>query len=155
MCEFLGMDNPYSAPQSPSFTPQNSFGSSGVSPQVVDILRRTKGWVRFVAIIAFILTAIMLIASIGLLSSYSYLGGASVGMFIGGLLFTLIYFFFGYKLNAYASRINDLLVNPQEMTLVAALEAQRGFWKYTAILIIVVLVFYTFLFLSVSALSLH
>jgi len=150
---YFGMENPYSAPQSSSFTPPNHLGSSGVSPQVVDILRRTKAWVRFIAVIGFIVTAIAGIGSFRILSMLPSGGGAvSLGMFCGALLIILIYFFFAYKLNAYASRINDLLANPQEMTLVAALEAQRGFWKYFGILVLVTICFYVLSALIVPAL---
>src|SRR5215510_2657581 len=45
-------DNPFAAPSSLVADPSGSSGA--VSPGVVETLRRTKGWVRFLSILGFV-----------------------------------------------------------------------------------------------------
>lgn len=115
-----------------------------VTSEVIRALSATKGWVRFLAILGFIMTAFMVIGSLGIIVTMggSYMGGLGVIMGLAYLVLAILNFFAAFKLNQYASRISEMLVVPSEIKLVAALEAQRGFWKYVGIMAIVVIVIY-------------
>lgn len=68
-------------------------------------------------------------------------GGAGMGILMGGLylLVAALYAYPAMKLGNYSSRITDLLQDPTESNLVAALNEQRRFWKYVGIAMIVYL----------------
>ena len=117
-----------------------------MSSDVIRVLGATKSWVRFIAILGFLVTALILISAIVMFvmtrsaSGFSLLAPGVLGGIY--LVMGVIYFVAAFKLNQYASRINDMLHQPSQVNLVAALDAQRGFWKYLGILAILVIAFY-------------
>ena len=147
------MDNPYQAP-----TSLDSVSHSGpeVSPDVIRALAGTKGWVRFIAVLGFIVTAIMLLACLGMLLG----GNTSRGFYpmnpsvLAGVYFvvTVLYFYTAFKLNQYASKIGSFIFNASQENLVLALDAQRGFWKFVGIMVIIVIVAYLLVIVMVASL---
>lgn len=129
----------------------------GVSQAVLDQLAGTKGWTRLFSVLLWISASFMILAGIMMV----FLGGiggmagatdnpmAPLGGIVGGVVIGAIYlvmaFFYIYpalKLGKYASRINDLLANPSDSVLAAALNEQRAFWKYCGIMVIVFMAIY-------------
>ena len=128
------MDNPYQIPGTLNVT-ANASTELAVSPEGVRVLAGTKGWVRFLGVLGFVMTAFMVIGGIGIMAM-------TIGIGISYLVFSALNFFAAFKLNQYASRIGALMLMPSELGLLGALEAQRGFWKYVGIMGIVTIAFY-------------
>lgn len=123
---------------------------NSVSDAVIDQLSRTKGWTRFVSVMFWIAVGFMIIGGIILFITGiaggsmggglgSLAGGAGMGALMGGvyLVMAALYAYPALKLGNYSSRITDLLQDPTESNLVAALNEQRRFWKYVGIAMIV------------------
>ena len=103
------MDRPYV----PHTSSSGAVGISGrVTPQIIDIMLRTKGWVRFIAVMLFINFGITIINLIVTMNAPSRFGGDAErnGQFIGIGVALLLYLYPAVKLNSYASRIGALLL---------------------------------------------
>ncbi|HEV2212758.1 MAG TPA: hypothetical protein VGS99_05360 [Gammaproteobacteria bacterium] len=114
-----------------------------VSEGMLDALRATRPWVKFLSILGFVLCVLM--ALVGL----AFVGGAgakagpmaafgpAIGVFY--LLFVLLYFFPCLHLLRYANAIARIPADGQR-ALEEALVKQKSFWKFIGILTAVVLV---------------
>lgn len=141
--------NPYAAPRAAmtGFSVENPSAGE-VAPDLVDVLRQTKPWVRFLAVLGFIGIGFMVLASVAMLGLGSVAGnrGLPAGFGIGMMLLYL--FMAGIQLpaaiflNRYASRIGTLLDSHAPGDLGDALIAQKSFWRYTGILTAAVLCLY-------------
>jgi hypothetical protein len=135
-------ENPYASPSVSNLGATHPGGE--ISSQVVDMLSRTKGWVRFLGVLGFIATAFILLASVAIFAT----GGAGefgeMGAAIGAgyLVMGVVYFYASFKLNQYASKIGAFVLQPTSATLSTALDAQRGFWKFAGVLTIIFMVIY-------------
>ncbi len=140
------MDNPY---QTPQFEPGSGLSSGAeINSLVLEALRGTKGWVRFMAVLGFIACAFMLLAAFAMFAAPSVsLGGPGFGPGIGlvYLVLTGVYFFLALRLNQYASRIGTFLLAPDGQHLASALDAQRSFWKCLGIMAITMISLYLLL----------
>lgn len=139
------MDNPYQTPQSLGVTANAPSASYGQVPdQVIRALQGTRGWVRFLAVLGFISTTFMVLGSIGIMVTMNRGMFGELAMMFGLVyfVFAVLNFFAAFKLNQYASRISALLMARSELSLVEALDAQRGFWKYVGIMAIIVIGLY-------------
>lgn len=154
--------NPYSVPASNPFGGSSVEAGGGITDGVLQQLRGTKGWVKLFAILCFLGGGMMalggvVVAAMGLLGGSALgtalgsgegalagLGGAVVGLVIGGLyaLLGALYFYPGFKLWGYGSTIDDLLKDRSAVTLEKALNYQRSFWKFTGILMVVMISLY-------------
>ena len=148
------MENPYSPP-SLDPTPV-SLTSDQVSPGVIEVLRMTKGWARFLAVLGFIACGFIVIAAIGIgLAGGSAFSGPRAGVLAAVYLaLAVIYLIPTIKLNRYASSIADLVNTRTELNLVAALDAQRSFWKTCGIFAIITIVIYIFIIFAAIGTSL-
>ena len=149
-------NNPYEAsvsnnpPAATTFAHQHSGGA--VSGAVIDQLRRTQGWARFLGILGFIVCGFMILSGIALALMGSAMGSAmgKSGVFPGfgalmGMVYIVMaafYFYPSFKLNQYASRIGKMVQQPTEENLVSALDSQRVFWKFVGIIMMVTLILY-------------
>ncbi|HEX4959264.1 MAG TPA: DUF5362 family protein [Thermoanaerobaculia bacterium] len=122
-----------------------------VTAATIEHLRRTKPWVRFLSVMCFIGSALLVV--FGLL--LAVMGSALPAMFggssnpIGGLslgivylLLALLYIFPGLYLWRYANAIDSLVRYPQSLTLEEAMKHQTAFWRFVGILSAVMLVIY-------------
>ena len=92
------MDRPYTPP-----TSNYGNGMSGrVSPRVVDIMSRTKGWVRFIAVMLFVNFGLTIINTIVTMNAPSRSGGDAerVSQIIGVAVMLLLYLYPAVKLNS-------------------------------------------------------
>ncbi|MDM3870318.1 DUF5362 family protein [Porticoccus sp. W117] len=142
-------DNPYSTPQADISGPQSG---QGISQDVVDKLTGTRPWVLFIAIVAMLFAVLMTIiglvfffggAALGL-SDGAGIGFAGIGSVMGimYLVIGLFYFFPAIYMIKYASRIKDVVRNPNNSSLAIALDQQRKLWKFLGILTIIAIVFF-------------
>ena len=136
---------PAPAPAPPP-TPAPTYGAGGdVSQVVVEILRKTKPWVRFLSVLGFIGLALALVgAAVGLVMTASAGGGLGPMVIQVAALIVVILFEFPalFFLSRYASRIKNLVSSGHPQDLEDALSAQKSFWKYVGILTLVMIILY-------------
>ncbi len=121
-----------------------------VTQQTVEFLRQTKPWVRLVSILMFIGAGFLVLAGVAAMflgTAGSMMGGgrrASVGVGAIGMVLGLVYLalaalyiFPAIFLSRYASRIGDLTRSGRSVDLEAALAAQRSFWRFMGIAILI------------------
>jgi Family of unknown function (DUF5362) len=136
-------------------SPGTAQAGVAVTAATIEYLRRAKPWVRFLAVMAFIGSAFLVVAGIGLAllggalpmlsgSRGSALGGAFTGGALGAvyLLLALLYIFPGLYLWRYADAIGSLVTNPQSLTLEDAMKHQTAFFRFIGILTAVMLALY-------------
>lgn len=139
----------------PAMDPNISHpNASTVSPAVIEPLRRTKGWARFLSVLGYIGSSLMIFAGIGMIVAGA-VGGLGVGGksgvyagvpfgFMGAIyiVMSLIYLVPAFLLGRYATRIGGLMQRQTELDLIATLDAQRSFWKFVGVMTLVVLAIY-------------
>lgn len=115
-----------------------------VSERALDLLRATKPWLRFLAVLGFIFVALIAWGSLGLLAGSARLPGqlGAVGPVFGGieLLIALVYVMPCIFLFRYASAIGRMLEGAGAGALEDALCRQRAFWRYVGVLALVFVV---------------
>ncbi len=146
------MENPYaSSPAGNNPAPGSS--DPGISQQAIQALAGTKPWVRLCSVIGFIGSGFMVLGGIFMIlggavglsqiSESSPLGFAPLALM--GFVYLILAFLYIYpsvKLWAYGSRIVELMSSRAEVDLIAALDAQRAFWKFVGIMISIVIGIY-------------
>ncbi len=134
-------------------------GGSGVmSDRIIAALRKTRPWVLLLAVLGFILTAFMVIASIPMFMSGGMMGmgqmegvegmegaammggGFMIAMGVFYLLSAIIYFFASLYLLRYAGSIKRAVASLNVGDMEMALEQQASFWKLMGIMTIVTIV---------------
>ena len=117
---------------------------------MIESLRRTKPWVRLLAIVGYIMAGLIMLIGLGMggfgifqMSRHSTNGAVLVGM--GALYIALgfLYIFPSRYLYQYASAIGDALVAPSKSHAVEkALGYQRSFWKFAGIMTLIGVLLY-------------
>jgi hypothetical protein len=109
-----------------------------VTAATIEHLRRTKPWVRFMSVLAFIGSGVM--ALVGLLallgSTFQGLprGVGSWGIGLVYLLLAVLYIFPALYLWRYADAINSLGNPPDSLALEEAMKHQAAYWRFIGIL---------------------
>jgi hypothetical protein len=156
--------NPYHVPSANPFGQSTLGGGGAITEVVLKHLKGTKGWVKLMAILCFMLGGLMVMGGLAFLafglfgsslvaamgdqgSQLAGIGGAIGGAVIGLVYAALgaIYFVPGFKLWNYASTIEDLLKDRAVVTLEKALDYQRSFWKFVGVFTIVMISLYVLL----------
>lgn len=146
----MPLDDPFAAPVSQVADPSGAFGV--VSPGVVEVLRRTKGWVRFLAVLGFVGAGLSLLMAV-VFAALGLTGGgafqetpAPVAISIGYAVVlgaaALVYVFPSLRLLRYAGAIARLEVGRDAAALQTALDQQRAFWRLVGLIAIATLVLY-------------
>lgn len=126
-----------------------------VSDIAIDLLRRTKGWVMFLAVLGYIGSGLMLFCGLMMVVAGGALGAAAesglplsfsaLGFIY--IAFTALYIYPCVKLHQYARGIKALLSSGATIDLETALDKQRAFWKFCGILAIVIFSIYALIFI--------
>lgn len=137
---------PAPAPQ-PAWAPAPAppQGGGDVSQEVVELLRKTKPWVRFLSVLGFIglvLAILAGLASLVMAATAGSLAGPQVIPVLGIFVMSLLQFPALLFLSRYASRIKNLVNSGHPQDLEDAIAAQKSFWKYVGILTIVIIILY-------------
>ena len=141
-------DNPYEAP-SANLSGNETFAAhtGGVTQGVVEQLRRTKGWTRFISVLCFISGGLLLVVAIFGGSQLSTMSRSVRGM--GGILGLLMLIYgvigvlqlvFGVKLGGFSSAVQRLMYSAQERDLEDALDRQRSFWVFAGVTMLIFLI---------------
>lgn len=134
--------NPYAHQPAPSAEPTlyaPPAESGKVAAGVIAELEATKPWVRFLGIMSFILTIIVVIAAIGVALSAGAGGGTAgkVSALAIALMYVLIAFLMLYparRMIAYAAKIGNLIQSRSSADLEDALSEQRKLWRFYGII---------------------
>ena len=117
-----------------------------VTPRTLDLLRQTRPWVLFIAILMFIWAGIMCVGALVIIG-ISLMGRGGAPSAIGIVAF--VYIGIGalmiippVYLTRYSSRISALTHSGRAVDLENALDAQRSYWKFIGIFAIVVIAIY-------------
>jgi hypothetical protein len=141
--------NPYAAPQTEvNPAAQAVLPATGpVSAEAVELLRKTKPWVRFFSVLGIFGVILMTLGALAMgLLSFGPLRTMPLVARIGmGLLYVVLAFLYlppVLYLHRYASRIRDLVSENSFQNLELALSAQKSFWKYLGMFTVITLVIY-------------
>lgn len=136
---------------SPYHNHDDPLANVPVTPLMIDHLRSTKPWVRFISIMTFIASGFIFLAGLMMIfmSSGMGMGGTSLGPVIGIVYFLMggLYLAPAFFLHQYASYINDFLHGGGDSAMESALGSQKSFWRFTGIVTIVVLCLYVLVFI--------
>lgn len=136
--------NPYQAPSRESDgSPEFSAASpeAVVTPKIIESLRKTRPWVMLMAILGMMGAGMTFLGGLGFIVSAPPDMPAGFGLFylvIGG-----IYLVPTIMLFKYGAAINRLIYGGGVFALEEALDAQRRFWQFTGIMLIVGMVIST------------
>jgi hypothetical protein len=141
--------NPYQSPSyASSFPGPGGGGTEFVTERILEIMRQTQPWVRFLSVIGIILAAFMVVGGLSLALFVIPMGGmGSIGSFemmVFGFypLLGVLALFPALQLWRYASRIADFRATLQAAQLESALAAQKSFWKYVGVVMLVIIALY-------------
>ena len=127
-----------------------------VSPKSMQMLRQTRGWVLFLAILMAVVGAIMAVIGVLLLvgagsRTFGFGRGEIVSLRIAGVTYLLMSLLVmlvpATYLSRYAAGIRKLAHMGRLTDLEDALEAQKTFWRYTGIISLVALCVYALVIL--------
>jgi hypothetical protein len=164
--------NPYSPPlpaAGPYAAVPAPYGAPAgiVSEGAIEMLRQTRPWVIFLAIVAFLGSAGMFLLSlfmfaVGFIMPGGLKGagggaaafGGAMEMVYGAMGFVYLPFaamciYQGIKLWAYGSAIGRLMASRAAVDLEEALKHQKSYWKFSGISVIVIVVLYILLIVGV------
>ncbi len=139
--------NPYQAPTVASSVGDTS-GSDPSLGRVAEMLRQTKPWVRFVSVMMFIGAAFLVFGALVMMAGGMRgempgpMRGVGVGVGLFYIVLAILYIAPGIFLWMYADRIGVFLSQRTPGTLASALEAQKSFWKFVGIAILILICLY-------------
>ena len=134
--------NPYQAPKaSVGTTEAHSLVEVSVTTTMIDHLRKTRPWVRFLATLGFVFLGLIGLFGIGTtlasFSSSSFFDNYLIiipGLLYIGLL--VLYFYPILYLHRFAGALKRLLAEGGTQALEDAMRHQKSFWKFAGILTI-------------------
>jgi hypothetical protein len=132
----------------------SSFSRAEPSEASVEALRQTKPWVQFLAVMAFLGSAFMLLGGVGSLLLGVMAAPRGDGPPMAALAafyipFAFLYVYPGYKLWQYAQSIGKLVASRSMEDLEIALGHQKSFWKFAGIVTIGMMVLYALFIVGV------
>jgi hypothetical protein len=140
---FSSSENPY---QSPSSAPGISTEAEGrVSQRSVELLVATRPWVRFISVLLFLSFGLMIIVTSVISFRDMVVPAAAGAMFVYALFAAFFYLVPAVYLNSFANRITWVARTSSTSHLEQALEAQKSFWKYVGILLLIIFALYAIL----------
>lgn len=131
---------------SPYHNQRDPLANIPVTPLMIEHLRATKPWVRFMSIMSFIGAGLMVLLGLFMILMPIAPGmkGFGVGPIVGLIYIAMaaIYIAPAVFLHRFASAIGDLMVGGGDVALEAALGSQKSFWRFVGILTLVVVCIY-------------
>jgi len=145
--------NPYSAPQT-SLNAPAAVAAGPVSAEAVELLRRTKPWVRFFSVLGILGIVLMGLGALAMVAlSFGPFQAmplaARIGMAVLYLVLAFLYIPPVLYLHRYASRIRDLVDENSSVNLENALRAQKSFWKYIGMFTVITLIVYVLVLVGI------
>ncbi len=146
--------NPYQSPSPYKSEPFETADDGSVTDfdGVVEMLIKTRPWVRFLSILGFMGAVLMILIGLFAGAAGMAMGNMQTAIFLIYLPFGFLYYFPSMYLYRYANRITDFESSPRMDQLATTLEAQKSFWRFAGILALVFLVIYV-LIIVISVLA--
>jgi hypothetical protein len=132
--------DPYKPPAASLDGPRATDPSSTIPASVLEILARTRPWTKFMSIMMFILTGLMVLGGLAVLAMP--IERKQVAAIVPAAILLLLYLPPALFLWRYSAQVQELQRGGGIAALEEALTAQKSFWKYVGILMIVVLSIY-------------
>jgi uncharacterized protein involved in cysteine biosynthesis len=145
--------NPFSGPRSPAVALETAPDAQ-LSGTMLTTLKKTAPWVRFIAILGFIGAGIGVLCGVVFLlgggafltqalasSENAALAAAGVGAALGIIYFgaALLQFFPSFFLYKYSSKLRNYSLTLNNDELESAFKYNKSFWKFSGILVIIVI----------------
>ena len=153
--------NPYTAPQANVNPPMptETQVAGPVSVEAVELLRKTKPWVRFFSVLGIIGIVLMALGAMAMvLMSFGPFRAmpliARIGVGVLYLVIACLYIPPVLFLHRYAGRIRDLVDENSSQNLENALRAQKSFWKYIGMFTVITMCIYILVLVGVLVTSL-
>lgn len=150
-------NNPFETPAS-SFeqTVAKSGNPSDVADKLIELLRQTKPWARFISILLQLSGGLM--AAFSLMMAFYGITSAAYELILGSAMYfaiACIYFFPGYWLWIFANKIVVYSFDKSNESLIGVVEAQKHFWKLLGISTVISIVSYVgfILYMSIRAMA--
>jgi general secretion pathway protein G len=121
-----------------------------LTPGMLEALKKTKPWVRFLSILGFISAGLMILVALGVtvagvfqLTQGQGAGAVLVGMSALYLVMGILYIFPSRFLYRYATAIGTALdAKYKSHAVEQALQQQKSFWKFAGIMALVIVLLY-------------
>lgn len=149
--------NPYLSPTSTdSFGGDNVGAAVQTSDRAIELLARTRPWVKVMVVVGRIGLIFMAIGLVALVLIALTQGNAGVGqdnvppLFLAAMyaVMLVLYWFPVLFLSQYTSKIRQLTTTAEPALLDEALDAQRKFWKFIGIGMLVMIAIYVLFILG-------
>jgi hypothetical protein len=112
-----------------------------VSGSMMDSLRSTRPWARFLAILGFVWCGLMVLLGIGFMIFANLFAHQKSGPpLLFGLVYilmSLLYFFPARYLFKFSSSLGNFLSGNQATDLESALAHQKSFWKFSGVVALI------------------
>ena len=140
--------NPYASPQITTMASDPGRGEPALDG-AAEMLRQTKPWVRFISVMLFLGAAFIALAGLFVMGggiSEAMPGG--IGAFLGFIYIAMAFLYIvpAVFLWMYADRIGVFLRDRSPGRLASALAAQKSFWRFVGIAMLVILCLYGLMF---------
>ena len=138
--------DPYRAPETEAGAEEaHPLEGANITTTMVDHLRETRPWVRFIATLGFVYLGIIILMGVGSAAAMLFSPGGLPGvgpLLAGGVVYigvAVFGFFPVLYLHRYAVSLKRLLAEGGTKTLEEAMRHQRSFWKFIGIVYAVIL----------------
>ena len=133
------------------FNNETSNPSFTISPGAKAYLTETARWGKFLAIVGFILTGLLVILGLFMGTIFDSMGqqnplGGWIGLFYAA--FGLLYFFPSLYLFKYATKLKNAFATRNNEALTSAFENEKSMFKFMGILMIIMLGLYALIFIG-------
>lgn len=147
-------NQPYRPPQADLSS--SSQGDGGITPRMIELLRKTRPWVLFLAVLGLIVTVLVVVLGFGF-GVVMLASGENQEMAVLGVIYlfmALIYFFPCYYLLKYAAAIKSLVGGGGTAAMEEALARQYSFWRLIGILTLVLFGLYALILVGAVVMGL-
>lgn len=121
----------------PGLGPSRTGEFGYVTHRMVQLLRATRPWVRFLAVYGFVMSALLLLGAVSLMIYVVITPGrlgALIGVAVGYAVISIVTLICAFPLHRYASFIQQVETGGRERAFEEALASQKDFWQITGIL---------------------
>src|SRR5690349_4457465 len=139
----MSQQNPYQPPQVADlgFPPGGSVEQRDVPEAIIEVMRQTRPWVVFLAIMGFIGTAFMVLGGLAMVG-FSGVAKLSPAFGLVYIALAILYLIPSLSLFRYGAGIRRFLEGGGMVGLAQALASQKSFWRLIGIMTLVVIGLY-------------
>lgn len=122
-------------------------GDVVLGPAAFEALRATRKWVRVASVLLYVGAGLLVLAGLAsAVGAFGVRGGAGAGVGLVYVAFAALYVVPAVYLTRYANAIARLERSRVPEDLADALQAQKSFWKFVGLAVLIVVGFYALFF---------